>query len=68
VYVPLDLIDGWLHAASTINPFTAVLGAGRDLVAGLAPSALAFLVVLALVALFALWARTGLARAEQAGS
>jgi ABC-2 type transport system permease protein len=68
VYVPLDLIDGWLHAASTINPFTAVLGAGRDLVAGLAPSGLAFLVVLALVALFALWARTGLARAEQAGS
>jgi len=68
VYVPLDLVEGWLRTAADLNPFTAVLDTGRDLLAGLHASALGFGVGGALVALFAVWAATGLRRAEQAGS
>ena len=34
VYVPLSLLDGWLHAVASVNPTTAVLEAGRSLIAG----------------------------------
>src|SRR5213076_3616228 len=56
VYVPLGLLSGWIHAVASVNPATAFLGAGRDLIAG-QPSgvALAFAVVLGMVRLFALW-------------
>ena len=69
VYVPLDLLQGWIEVAATINPVTRMLEAGRSLMAG-DPSgvALAFGVALALTTLFTLWALRGLRSAEAAGS
>jgi ABC-2 type transport system permease protein len=68
VYVPLDLLSGWIHAVASINPITALLEAGRGFVSG-DPTvvALAFAVAIALPFLFGLWARGGLRRAEAAG-
>jgi ABC-2 type transport system permease protein len=68
VYVPLSLLDGWIHALATVNPVTRVLEAGRSLLAG-SPTevAVAFSVGFALVAAFSLWALRGLRSAERAG-
>jgi ABC-2 type transport system permease protein len=68
VYVPLDLLSGWIHAVASLNPATALLDAGRDLIAG-EPSgvALAFAIAVALIAGFVLWSLRGLRRAEAAG-
>jgi ABC-2 type transport system permease protein len=68
VYVPLDLLSGWIHGVASLNPTTAVLDAGRDLISG-RPSgiALAFLVVAAMIAVFLLWAWRSLRRAEAVG-
>jgi ABC-2 type transport system permease protein len=68
VYVPLDLLSGWIHAIASVNPVTALLEAGRGFISGdPAVVAAAFAIALALPLLFALWARTGLRRAEAAG-
>jgi ABC-2 type transport system permease protein len=68
VYVPLDLLSGWIHAVASVNPVTALLEAGRGFISGDPTAvALAFAVALALPLLFALWARGGLRRAEAAG-
>jgi ABC-2 type transport system permease protein len=68
VYVPLDLLSGWIHTVASINPVTALLEAGRGFISG-EPTvvALAFATALVLPLLFALWARGGLRRAEAAG-
>ncbi|MBD0291599.1 MAG: ABC transporter permease [Thermoleophilia bacterium] len=68
VYVPFDLLQGWIQAIARFNPTTYFLEAGRGLVAG-APAhvALAFGAAAVLAGLFALWARRGLASAERAG-
>ena len=68
VYVPLDLLSGWIHAIASINPVTALLEAGRGFISG-DPTlvALSFAIGAALTALFALWARGGLRSAEAAG-
>jgi ABC-2 type transport system permease protein len=68
VYVPLDLLSGWIHAVASVNPVTALLEAGRGFISG-DPTviALAFAIGIALSLLFALWARGGLRRAEAAG-
>jgi len=67
VYVPLDLLSGWLHAVARVNPTTALLEAGRSLIAGdPAHVTLAFLAALGLVLGFTLWARRGLRSAERA--
>ncbi len=67
VYVPLDLLEGWVHAVATVNPSTAFLEAGRGLVSGHPVKVgLAFGLAAGLVALFALWAAGGLRRAESA--
>jgi len=67
VYVPLDLLSGWLHAVASVNPATALLEAGRSLIAGdPAHVALAFAAALALAAAFAVWAVRGLRSAEKA--
>ena len=68
VYVPLALLDGWIHALATVNPVTRVLEAGRGLLAG-SPTevGIAFAVAFALVAAFTLWALRGLRSAERAG-
>ncbi len=69
VYVPLDLLEGWIEAVATLNPATPLLEAGRSLMAGEASDVtLAFVVGLALAAGFALWAMRGLRSAEMAGS
>jgi ABC-2 type transport system permease protein len=68
VYVPLDLLEGWIHGVATWNPLTRVLEAGRGLLSG-APTEtlLAFGVGVALAAAFSLWALRGLRSAEAAG-
>ena len=67
VYVPLALLEGWLHAVASVNPTTAFLEAGRGLIAG-EPThvAVAFGAALALGAAFMLWAFRGLKSAERA--
>jgi ABC-2 type transport system permease protein len=68
VYVPLDLLEGWIHAVASVNPITFLLTAGRGFLAG-APTdvALAFALGLGMAGGFALWALFGLRRAEAAG-
>ena len=68
VYVPLDLLEGWIHAVAQVNPATFFLEAGRGLIAGEpAQVAIAFALALGAAALFALWAVRGLRSAEAAG-
>jgi ABC-2 type transport system permease protein len=68
VYVPEQLLTGWLHAVAKFNPATALLEAGRSLVAGSPVKlALAFGALGVLGLLFGAWARRGLASAERAG-
>jgi ABC-2 type transport system permease protein len=68
VYVPLDLLRGWLKVIATVNPASALLEAGRSLIAG-APQdvPLAFLIAAAVAAALAIWAARGLRSAERAG-
>jgi ABC-2 type transport system permease protein len=68
VYVPLSLLQGWIHALATVNPLTRVLEAGRGFLAG-SPTevGVAFAVAVALAAAFSLWALRGLRSAEAAG-
>jgi ABC-2 type transport system permease protein len=68
VYVPLDLLQGWIHAVATVNPITALMEAGRGLISGRPERTLAaFAIVSGLIAGFVLWAIRGLRRAEAAG-
>ncbi|HEY8501445.1 MAG TPA: ABC transporter permease, partial [Solirubrobacterales bacterium] len=68
VYVPLDLLSGWIHAVASINPVTALLEAGRGFISGdPVLVGLAFAIGIALSLLFGLWARGGLRSAEAAG-
>jgi len=68
VFVPLDLVAGWVQAVAKVNPFTIIVETGRDLIAGTNPHfLLAAAVALGLIALFMLWAVRGLRRAEAAG-
>jgi ABC-2 type transport system permease protein len=68
VYVPLDLLTGWIETVATYNPITYMMEAGRGLISG-APTevALALGLGLGLIGLFAVWAFRGLRRAEAAG-
>ena len=69
VYVPLSLLSGWLHAVASVNPATALLEAGRSLIAGNpAHVALAFAAGLSLALLFTAWAVRGLRAAERAAA
>lgn len=66
VYVPLSLLRGWIHAVAKVNPLTFLVEAGRGFIDGRPTEvATAFGIALAMLALFAIWARTGLARAER---
>jgi len=68
VYVPLDLLGGWVNAVAGVNPVTAMVEAGRDLISGGDPSALlAFGAAGGLAVLASSWAVRGLRRAEAAG-
>jgi ABC-2 type transport system permease protein len=67
VYVPVDLLGGWVHAVAKVNPTTVLLEAGRGFISGgPVKVGLAFALVCGLAALFALWARGGLRSAESA--
>jgi ABC-2 type transport system permease protein len=68
VYVPLELLEGWIESIARFNPVTAFLEAGRGFLVGSPTTiALAFGLAAALIGLFALWARGGLRSAESAG-
>ena len=68
VFVPLDLLSGWLETIARYNPFTVILDAARGYLVGEPTSTLpAYTIGLALVVVFALWALYGLRRAERAG-
>jgi ABC-2 type transport system permease protein len=68
VFVPLNLLRGWIETVARLNPFTTILEAARGFLSGEPTGALpAYAIALALVLTFALWALFGLRRAEKAG-
>jgi ABC-2 type transport system permease protein len=69
VYVPLSLLEGWIHAIATVNPLTRVLEAGRGFISGDPTEvAAAFGAALAIGLLLGAWALRGLRSAERAGA
>jgi ABC-2 type transport system permease protein len=68
VYVPLDLLSGWIHGVARLNPLTFILESGRGFIQGEPTQvAMAFGLAAGLFVVFAVWARTGLRAAENAG-
>jgi ABC-2 type transport system permease protein len=68
VFVPINLLRGWIETVARLNPFTTILDAARGFLAGEPTSALpAYAIGLVLVLVFALWALLGLRSAERAG-
>jgi ABC-2 type transport system permease protein len=68
VFVPLNLLRGWIETVASLNLFTTILAAARGFLAGEPTSALsAYAIGLALILVFALWALLGLRSAEKAG-
>ncbi|MEP6892482.1 MAG: ABC transporter permease [Gaiellaceae bacterium] len=68
VYVPLELLRGWIHGVARVNPVTYILETGRGFLAGDPPRvALAYGLAIASAAALAIWAFRGLRRAEAAG-
>ena len=68
VYVPLALLEGWLHAVARFNPVSHVMGAGRNLLAGQPDDiGIALVSVAGLFAVLLVWALTGVRSAERAG-
>ena len=68
VFVPLDLLSGWIEAVARLNPFTAILEAARGYLAGDPTNVgAAFATSAVLILVLALWAVYGLRRAERAG-
>jgi ABC-2 type transport system permease protein len=67
VYVPLSLLQGWIHTVATINPLTRVLESGRGFLAGTPTHAGAsFGIAIGLGIVFFVWAFRGLQSAERA--
>jgi ABC-2 type transport system permease protein len=67
VWVPYDLLTGWVKTAASANPITLVLEAGRGFLSGHPTEVLpAFGAMLLLVSVSLLWARGGLRSAERA--
>jgi ABC-2 type transport system permease protein len=65
VYVPLSLLQGWIHSVASINPATAFLEAGRGLISGVhSHTGLAFACAAGLILLFSVWMLSGLRSAE----
>ena len=68
VFVPLNLLTGWIETVARLNPFTAILDAARGYLAGDPQNAVpAFAVSAALILALSLWAVLGLRQAEKAG-
>jgi ABC-type multidrug transport system permease subunit len=67
VYVPRDLLAGWVGAVSDFDPATHIMETGRELLAGQPADFLAALAIaLGLVALLLVFAIRGLRKAEAA--
>jgi ABC-2 type transport system permease protein len=68
VYVPRDLLQGWIETVAKFNPATAIVEAGRSLMAG-GPFhvLLAFAAAAGLATALSVFARRGLRKAEAAG-
>ena len=68
VYVPLSLLEGWLHSVASVNPTTFLLEGGRSLISG-SPEhvSVGFLVAIGLATLLSVWSWRGLKSAERAG-
>jgi len=67
VWVPRDLLGGWVHAVAPFNPATHLMETLRDLIAGTGSEYLATLgIIVALLAATFAFAITGLRRAEAA--
>jgi ABC-2 type transport system permease protein len=65
VYLPLNLLTGWIHTIASINPATALLQAGRGFISGVpAHPAVAFAVCAGALALASIYAVRSLRRAE----
>jgi ABC-type multidrug transport system permease subunit len=68
VYVPLGLLQGWIHDVASVNPLTALLEAGRGFISGERTLTLAaFAIAVGMIVGFATWAVRGLRKAEAAG-
>lgn len=68
VFVPFELLQGWIHAVARFNPITYVMEAERSLLAGEGGHVVvALLSIAAMLLVFGAWAVTGLRRAERAG-
>jgi ABC-2 type transport system permease protein len=68
VYVPHDLLTGWIETASSFNPVTALLQAGRGFISGVhETTGIAFACGAGLAVLMAAYALRGLRKAEAAG-
>ncbi len=68
VFVPQNLLVGWISVAASLNPMTFILEAGRGFLFGdPTGGALAFGVAAAAVLLLIPWALFGLRGAERAG-
>ncbi len=65
VYVPLDLLAGWVEAVAHVNPFTALVEGGRDFISGQDFDVwLMFGIAIGLGAVFLAWAVRGVHRAR----
>lgn len=68
VYVPLNLLTGWIHTVAKLNPVTAVVEAARSLIAAAPEYVLLAYGAMSLVGLLLLyWSVSGLRSAEAAG-
>ena len=67
VYVPRELLAGWVGAVSDYDPLTHIMETGRELLAGQPADFLAALAIaVGLVALLLVFAIRGLRKAEAA--
>jgi ABC-2 type transport system permease protein len=68
VYVPLDLLSGWVQVVATYNPLTLMIETGRDFISGGDARVLfAYAIGAGMIAFLGVWALRGLSRAEAAG-
>jgi ABC-2 type transport system permease protein len=66
VYVPLALLEGWIHHVARLNPLTYILTSGRGFISGdPTDAAIAFTIAFAMLGLLGFWGLRGLRRAEQ---
>jgi ABC-2 type transport system permease protein len=69
VYVPIELLTGWVEKVAKINPITPILESARSLVAGdPVKFGISVAILAAGIAVFTVWARGGLRSAERAGA